>query len=85
MNLLGANPNPLEDAISIPRDAVVLTPHGHPHKPSGLSNLRNSFIIHFERLGELSDLEDTISTHRDPVRNTDNQHVDCWEREIHDQ
>ncbi|KAF8436589.1 hypothetical protein L210DRAFT_3647900 [Boletus edulis BED1] len=35
--------------------------------PSGLNNLGNSFIIRFERLGELSDLEDAISTLRDPL------------------
>ncbi|KAF8131402.1 hypothetical protein EV363DRAFT_1583696 [Boletus edulis] len=66
MNLPVANANPLEDAISTLRDAVVLTPHGHPHKPSGLNNLGLSFRARFHRLGELSDLEDAISTHRDP-------------------
>ncbi|KAF8425428.1 hypothetical protein L210DRAFT_3220342 [Boletus edulis BED1] len=61
MDLPGANANPLEDAISTLRDAIVLTPHGHPHKPSSLSNLGNSFIIRFEHLRELIDLEE----HRD--------------------
>ncbi|KAF8129532.1 hypothetical protein EV363DRAFT_1399863 [Boletus edulis] len=45
----------------------TLTPHGHPHKPSGLNNLGNSFRARFEPLGELSDLGDAISTLRDPA------------------
>ncbi|KAG6371213.1 hypothetical protein JVT61DRAFT_9837 [Boletus reticuloceps] len=45
------------------RDGVVLTPRGHPHKPSCLNNFGLSFRARFERLGELSDLEDAISTH----------------------
>ncbi|KAF8129595.1 CHAT domain-containing protein, partial [Boletus edulis] len=51
----------LEDAISIHRDAIVLTPHGHPHKPTMLNNLANSFKVRFECLREPSDLEDAIS------------------------
>ncbi|KAF8436631.1 hypothetical protein L210DRAFT_3548766, partial [Boletus edulis BED1] len=51
----------LEDAISTHRDAVHLTPDGHPDKPSHLNNLGLSFRARFERLGEPSDLEDAIS------------------------
>ncbi|KAF8546117.1 hypothetical protein OG21DRAFT_1586548, partial [Imleria badia] len=43
------------------RDAVDLTPHGHPNKPSCLNNLGNTFRARFQRLGELSDLEEAIS------------------------
>ncbi|KAF8121610.1 TPR-like protein [Boletus edulis] len=64
------------DAISTHRDAVHLTPDGHPDKPSGLNNLGNSFITRFERLGELRDLEDAISTHRDAVHLTPDGHPD---------
>ena len=46
------------------RDAVDLTPDGHPDKPGHLSNLGNSLFTCFECLGELSDLEGTISRHR---------------------
>jgi hypothetical protein len=51
----------LEDAISTLRHAVDLTPHGHPDTPGRLSNLGNTFVIRFERFGELSDLEQAIS------------------------
>ncbi|KAF8431187.1 hypothetical protein L210DRAFT_3651244 [Boletus edulis BED1] len=48
-------------AILTHREAVDLIPHGHPEKPSMLNNLGLSFVTRFERLGELSDLEDAIS------------------------
>ncbi|KAF8552352.1 hypothetical protein OG21DRAFT_1416340 [Imleria badia] len=49
------------------RDAIDLTPHGHPDEPSHLRNLGNSLFSRFERLGELSDLEDAISRFRDAI------------------
>ncbi|KAF8443848.1 CHAT domain-containing protein [Boletus edulis BED1] len=66
----------LEDAISTHRDAVHLTPDGHPDKPVHLSSLGNSFITRFERLGELRDLEDAISTHMNAVHLTPDGHPD---------
>ncbi|KAG6372525.1 hypothetical protein JVT61DRAFT_7633 [Boletus reticuloceps] len=57
----------IEVAISTLKDAVDLTPLGHPDKPGCLNNLGSSFGARFARLGELSDLEDAISTHRDAV------------------
>ncbi|KAF8436638.1 CHAT domain-containing protein [Boletus edulis BED1] len=79
----------LEDAISTYRDAVHLTPDGHPDKPGRLNNLGHSFIARFEmpfrhtgmparfeRLGELRDLEDAISTYRDAVHLTPDGHPD---------
>ncbi|KAG6370030.1 hypothetical protein JVT61DRAFT_12549 [Boletus reticuloceps] len=48
----------------------------HPHKHGMLNNLGNSFITRFERLGELSDLEDAISTLRDAVHLTPDGHPD---------
>ena len=45
---------------------TVGTPRGHPDKLACLNNLGNSFT-RFERLGELSDLEDAISMPRDAV------------------
>ena len=56
--------------------AVDLTPHGHPDKPSRLNNLGNSLKARFKRLGELSDLEDAISRHRDAVDLTPHGHPD---------
>ncbi|KAF8552649.1 TPR-like protein [Imleria badia] len=49
------------------RDAVNLTPNGHPDKPARLNNLGSSFFIRFECLGKLSDLEDAISALRDAI------------------
>ncbi|KAI9567762.1 CHAT domain-containing protein [Boletus coccyginus] len=67
-------PSDLEDAILKQRDAVELTPHGHPHKPSHLNNLGNSFLARFKRFGQLSDLEDAISKQRDAVELTPHGH-----------
>ena len=66
----------LEEAIPRYRDAVDLTPHGHPDKATCLNNLGNSLVHRFELLGELSDLEDAISSHRDAVDATPNGHPD---------
>jgi tetratricopeptide (TPR) repeat protein len=66
----------LEDAISILRDVVDLTPLGHPAKPGYLNNLGNSFLVRFKHLGELSDLEDAISRHRDAVNLSPHGHPD---------
>ncbi|KAF8549859.1 hypothetical protein OG21DRAFT_1553074, partial [Imleria badia] len=53
------------DAITRHRDAVDLTPHGHPVKPAYLNNLGNAFRARFQHIGELNDLEDAISRHWD--------------------
>jgi tetratricopeptide (TPR) repeat protein len=58
------------------RDAVDLAPHGHPNKPALLNNLGNSFVTRFERLGELSDLEEAILRQRDAVDLTPHGHPD---------
>lgn len=48
--------NDLEEVISRQRDAVGLTPDGHPDKPGRLSDLGHSFWARFECLGKLRDL-----------------------------
>jgi tetratricopeptide (TPR) repeat protein len=64
----------LEGGISRHRDAVDLTPHGHPHKPTYLNNFGSVLISRFQRLGELSDLENAISRHKDAVDLTPHGH-----------
>ncbi|KAF8552776.1 hypothetical protein OG21DRAFT_1415461, partial [Imleria badia] len=64
----------LEDAISVFRDAVDLTPHGHPDKPGHLNNLANCLRARFERIGELRDLDDAILRYRDAVDLTPHGH-----------
>ncbi|KAI9573088.1 CHAT domain-containing protein [Boletus coccyginus] len=78
----------LEHAISTLRDAVDLTPRGHPHNdlenaiarhrdavdPGYLNSLGTSFFSRFERLGGLSDLEDAISRQREAVDLTPRDH-----------
>ncbi|KAF8132496.1 CHAT domain-containing protein, partial [Boletus edulis] len=66
----------LEDAISAHRDAVQLTPDGHPDKLGCLDSLGNSFITRFLHLGGLSDLEDAILNHRESVHLTPDGHPD---------
>ncbi|KAF8132582.1 hypothetical protein EV363DRAFT_1295983 [Boletus edulis] len=50
--------------------------HPHPHKHGMPNNLGNSFRARFERLGELRDLEDAISTRSDVVHLTPDGHRD---------
>ncbi|KAF8552255.1 hypothetical protein OG21DRAFT_1416447 [Imleria badia] len=49
------------------KEAVALTFHGHPEKPTILHNLGNCLSTRFQRLGELNDVEDAISTLREAV------------------
>jgi hypothetical protein len=42
-------------------EAVRLTADGHPDKPSILNNLGNSLLRRFERLGDLSDMNKSVS------------------------
>ncbi|KAF8138959.1 hypothetical protein EV363DRAFT_1394374 [Boletus edulis] len=49
------------------RDAINLIPHDHLDKPSHLNNFGISFKARFQRLGELSDLEDAIPIYGDSV------------------
>ncbi|KIJ26628.1 hypothetical protein M422DRAFT_191958, partial [Sphaerobolus stellatus SS14] len=39
---------------------VQLTPDGHPSKPSWLNNLGNSLLRQFERLGDITDLNQSV-------------------------
>ena len=66
----------LEDATSRQREAVDLTPDGHPHKPSFLNNLGITFLTRFEHFGQLNDLEDAISREREAVDLTPDSHPD---------
>ena len=64
----------LEEAISQQKNAVDLSPDGHPDKPRHIANLRNSLLIRFERFGELTNLEHAISRHRNAVDLTPDDH-----------
>ncbi|KAF8548856.1 hypothetical protein OG21DRAFT_667971 [Imleria badia] len=55
-------------------DADKLTTHGDPAKPIILNDLGCAFLARFERLGELSDLEDAISMQWDAVNLTPHDH-----------
>jgi len=52
----------------------VLTDDGHPGKPGYLSNLGDCQHTRFQRLGDLSDLENAISNYEKAVQLTDDGH-----------
>ncbi|KAJ7120017.1 CHAT domain-containing protein [Mycena epipterygia] len=62
--------------MSMREGAVRLTPDGHPNTPSFLSNLGNSLLRRFERLGDLDDLNKSVSVREDAVRLTPDGHPD---------
>ncbi|KAF6765344.1 CHAT domain-containing protein [Ephemerocybe angulata] len=66
----------LNDGISFVREAVDLTPQGHPSLPRGLSNLGGMLCSRFERAGELSDLADAITLQQKAVELTPQGHAD---------
>ncbi|KAJ7833961.1 hypothetical protein B0H14DRAFT_2324833, partial [Mycena olivaceomarginata] len=66
----------LNEFISKKKDAVLLTPDGHPDKPGRLNNLGNSLLARFERLGDLGDLVESISKYKDAVYLTPDGHPD---------
>ncbi|KAJ6599666.1 CHAT domain-containing protein [Mycena sp. CBHHK59/15] len=57
-------------------NAVQLTPDGHPDKPSRLNNLGGSLFRRFERLGELDDLNQSLSRFEAAVALTPDGHPD---------
>ena len=52
--------NDLNESILMCQEVVQLTPHGHPNKPSRLSNLGHALLTRFTRLEELSDLNESV-------------------------
>jgi tetratricopeptide (TPR) repeat protein len=60
-------PKELEAALSACRDAVTVTPLGHPARAGRLSNLAASLGAHFEQTGDVADLEEAISVTREAV------------------
>jgi hypothetical protein len=52
----------LDDEISLEQNAVERVPDSHPAKPSRLSNLGLAFRKHFERTGDLRNLERAVSS-----------------------
>ena len=59
---------------NLEEDAIDLTTNGYPNKPAYLANLGNSLRARFNCLGQLSDLEEAISTHRNAVELIPNGH-----------
>ncbi|KAJ7883687.1 hypothetical protein B0H14DRAFT_3747180 [Mycena olivaceomarginata] len=66
----------LNESVSKKKEAVHLTPDGHPDKPGRLNNLGNSLRARFERLGDLSDLNESVSKMEDAVHLTPDGHPD---------
>ena len=63
------------------REAVDITPDGHPRKPGLLQDLGDFLFTRFECLGQLNDLEDAISRQREAVDLTPDGHPDrpCYD------
>ena len=53
-----------------------LTPDGHPHRPSRLDSLGSLLSTRYERLGDVVDLEGSISLREDAVQSTPDGHRD---------
>ncbi|KAG6373736.1 hypothetical protein JVT61DRAFT_5876 [Boletus reticuloceps] len=66
--------HPEKKAISMLREAIDILPHGHPDKPICLNDLGSSLKTRFQRLGELTDLENAISMLRDAIDLTPQGH-----------
>jgi len=56
------------------QNAVDLTPDGHPNKPCYLSNLGNALQTRFERVGNLTDIENAILSNQNAVDLTPDSH-----------
>ncbi|KZP01965.1 hypothetical protein FIBSPDRAFT_970750, partial [Athelia psychrophila] len=52
----------LENSITSAQKALALTPDGHPDRPISLSKLAGCYYARFERLEELPDLDNSISS-----------------------
>lgn len=61
-------PSDLEWAVSMQREALRLTPDGHPFKAHYMNNLASCLLARFEHLGELSDLDDATLLYEDAVQ-----------------
>ncbi|KAJ7851751.1 CHAT domain-containing protein [Mycena leptocephala] len=57
-------------------DALQLIPDGHPHKPQWLTNLGNSLLGRFERLGDLSDINKSVLMKEDAIQLIPDGHPD---------
>jgi hypothetical protein len=64
-------------------DVIHLTPEDHPDKPLVLGNFGNSLLARFERLGDLGDLDKSVSMLNDVVCLTPDGHPDKPSQLIH--
>ncbi|KAJ7213420.1 TPR-like protein [Mycena pura] len=63
-------------SVEMLKDAVQLTPDGHPDKPSLLNNLGNSLSRRFQWLGDLNDINKSVLMFEDAVKLTPDGHPD---------
>jgi hypothetical protein len=66
----------LSAAISTKADALYLTPHNHPDKPSRLHSLGRSLHTRFHQLGNPTDLNEAILKHKEAIYLTPDGHPD---------
>ena len=66
----------LDEAITAQRQAVCLTPDGHPDKSLFLQNLGNCCLCRFQRLDDLSDLGEAMTAQQQALRLTPDGHPD---------
>ncbi|KAG6371225.1 hypothetical protein JVT61DRAFT_9850 [Boletus reticuloceps] len=66
------------------RDTVSLSPHSHRDKPARLGNLCICLRARFQRLGELSDLENAVSILRDVLELTPHEQAISRQRDVVD-
>ena len=61
-------PSDLDRAISGQKEALRLTPDGHPLKPRFLNGLANCLLARFEHLGERSDFEEAELYYKNAIQ-----------------
>ncbi|KIJ91377.1 hypothetical protein K443DRAFT_14445, partial [Laccaria amethystina LaAM-08-1] len=59
--------NDLDEAISLNREALLLSPAPHPDRFMSLNNLANALQNRFKQRGSSNDLDDAISLHREAL------------------
>ena len=51
-----------DEAICLGREALVLCPQGHHHRPKSLNNLANGLSTRYKQLGPMQDLDRPLSS-----------------------
>ncbi|KAJ7478481.1 hypothetical protein FB451DRAFT_1453114 [Mycena latifolia] len=68
--------NDLEAALQKQKEALDVTPKGHPDRPCFLGTIATSLIDCYRRLGDLKDIEDALQMQQEAIELTPDYHPD---------